>query len=196
MYRTSKQSKMKVLNIILLSFFTLLVVAPLSGQSYRLAKSDVTIAGTSNLHDWESAVTKISWRGTFGFTDGVLSELSDVKVNIPVEGIISTKGRIMDGKTHTALKAEEHPDITFTMTSASLTKNTAVAKGRLTVAGVTKAISLQVQLTPMADGQYQVTGAYPMKMTDFGIDPPTALLGSLTTGDDVTIKFNLTLSPN
>ena len=51
-------------------------------------------------------------------------------------------------------------------------------------------------ITPLADGQYQVSGAYPMKMTDFGIEPPTALLGTMTTGDDVTINFNLTLSPN
>jgi len=191
---------MKALNLILLTFLTLLLVAPLSGQSYRLTKSDISIAGTSNLHDWESAVTKVSWRGTFGFTDGVLSELKDVKVNIPVEGIISTKGRIMDGKTHSALKGEEHPNITFTMTSATITNNgtksTVAAKGQLTVAGATRTINLQVMLTPLTDGQYQVAGTYPMKMTDFGIDPPTALLGSLTTGDDVTIKFNLTLSPN
>lgn len=191
---------MKVLNLILLTFLTFMVIAPMSGQSYRLVKSDVTIAGTSNLHDWESAVTKVSWRGTFSFTDGVLSELSDVKVNIPVEGIISTKGRIMDGKTHTALKAEEHPNIVFTLTSASITNNgtksNVAAKGKLTVAGVTKTINLPVILTPLADGQCQITGTYPMKMTDFGIDPPTALLGSLTTGDDVSIKFNLTLSPN
>ena len=191
---------MKALNFILLTFLTLLLVAPLSGQSYRLTKSDISIAGTSNLHDWESAVTKVSWRGTFGFNDGVLSELKDVKVNIPVDGIISTKGRIMDGKTHTALKGEEHPNITFTMTSATITNNgtksTVAAKGQLTVAGATRTINLQVMLTLLTDGQYQVAGTYPMKMTDFGIDPPTALLGSLTTGDDVTIKFNLTLSPN
>ncbi len=145
-------------------------------------------------------MTKVSWRGTFNFTDGVLRELSDVKVNIPVDGIISTKGRIMDGKTHTALKGEEHPNITFTMTTATITNNgtksTVATKGRLAVAGITRTINMEVLLTPLSDGQYQITGAYPMKMTDFGVDPPTALLGSLTTGDDVTIKFNLTLSPN
>ncbi|WP_367391247.1 YceI family protein [Lewinella sp. LCG006] len=191
---------MKALNFFLLTFLTFMVIAPMSGQSYRLTKSDFSISGTSNLHDWESAVTKVSWRGTFSFSDGVLSELSDVKVNIPVDGITSTKGRIMDGKTHTALKAEEHPNIVFTLTSANITNNsnksTVAAKGKLTVAGVTKTINLQVLFTPLADGQCQVTGTYPMKMTDYGIEPPTALLGTLTTGDDVTIKFNLTLSPN
>lgn len=189
---------MKALNFLLLTFLTTLVVAPLSGQSYRLIKSDFSISGTSNVHDWESAVTKVSWRGIFGFTEGVLTELSDVKVNIPVDGIISTKGRIMDGKTHDALKQEEHPNITFTMTSATITNEgtKVAAKGWLTVAGVAKTINLQVMITPLADGQYQVSGAYPMKMTDFGIDPPTALLGTMTTGDDVTINFDLTLSPH
>ena len=27
-------------------------------------------------------------------------------------------------------------------------------------------------------------------MTDFKIEPPTALLGAITTGDDIKIKFN------
>jgi hypothetical protein len=32
-------------------------------------------------------------------------------------------------------------------------------------------------------------------MTDFGIDPPTALLGTLKTRDEVTVYFDVTVSP-
>jgi hypothetical protein len=31
-------------------------------------------------------------------------------------------------------------------------------------------------------------------MTDFGIGPPTALLGTLKTGDDITIAYTLHLA--
>jgi len=33
----------------------------------------------------------------------------------------------------------------------------------------------------------------PIKMTDYGIKPPTALFGRLKTGDDVKVNFELTI---
>jgi hypothetical protein len=33
----------------------------------------------------------------------------------------------------------------------------------------------------------------PIKMTDFGIKPPTAIFGTLRTGDEVKVNFALTV---
>ena len=33
----------------------------------------------------------------------------------------------------------------------------------------------------------------PIKMTDFGIKPPTAIFGRLKTGDDVKVNFELSI---
>ena len=41
------------------------------------------------------------------------------------------------------------------------------------------------------DKQFQVKGEVPLKMSDFGIDPPTAMMGTLKTGNEVVIKYNL-----
>jgi hypothetical protein len=30
-------------------------------------------------------------------------------------------------------------------------------------------------------------------MTDFNVDPPTAMMGALTVGNDVTVNFDVTL---
>jgi hypothetical protein len=34
------------------------------------------------------------------------------------------------------------------------------------------------------------TGKKTIKMTEFEVEPPTALLGTIKTGDEVTISFN------
>jgi hypothetical protein len=44
-----------------------------------------------------------------------------------------------------------------------------------------------------ADGSIAVRGSVPLFMSDFGIEPPTAMLGMLKTADQVTVKFELAL---
>jgi polyisoprenoid-binding protein YceI len=38
-----------------------------------------------------------------------------------------------------------------------------------------------------------VSGDYTLKMTDYGIQPPKAMWGTIKTGDEVTIKFEIVL---
>jgi len=38
-------------------------------------------------------------------------------------------------------------------------------------------------------------GALPLLMTDFGVKPPTALLGTLRTANKITVKFSLFVGP-
>ena len=42
------------------------------------------------------------------------------------------------------------------------------------------------------DNKITLIGEKKFKMTDFKIDPPKALFGTITTGDDITIKFSTT----
>ncbi|MEP5936390.1 MAG: YceI family protein, partial [Winogradskyella arenosi] len=65
--------------------------------------------------------------------------------------------------------------------------------GKMTIAGVTKTIS--VDLTANLQGSNVILeGNKTFKMTDFGIDPPKALLGTIKTGDDITIVFKSTFN--
>ena len=65
--------------------------------------------------------------------------------------------------------------------------------GYLTIAGVTKVIGLDIAAKETADGSYEITGSEKLKMTTYGIDPPTAMMGAMTTGDEVTINFRTVL---
>jgi polyisoprenoid-binding protein YceI len=63
--------------------------------------------------------------------------------------------------------------------------------GTLTVAGKKSTIEMDVTANRLTDGTVKATGMVPIKMTDFGIKPPTAIFGRLKTGDDVKVNFEL-----
>jgi polyisoprenoid-binding protein YceI len=104
----------------------------------------------------------------------------------------------MDKKTMKALKEEEYPNIEYSLLSFGdvvKTDNnfTAKATGNLSVAGTTKKVSLNITGTQLKNGNIEITGSKDMKMTDFNIDPPTALLGTMRTRDEITIEFKIVL---
>lgn len=156
---------------------------------------DLKVAGTSTLHDWESTVGEATGSGVLDLDNEAFNGIVALNLKISAKTITSTKGRIMDNKTHGALQAEKHPYITFqlmevlSMHEASDYHNV-TAKGKLTIAGVTKVVTLKTKAYVHNNG-VRFAGSYPMKMSSFGIDPPTAMLGTLKTGDDITIHFNV-----
>lgn len=189
-----KQPIVIALTLMLGAFLAL----PSFAQTFQAVSSDASIQGTSNVHDWESEVTQVFVQGDFTFADNRLTDIRNLSVRVPVKGIESAKGRIMDNKTYDALDADNHPNIRFTMTNVggiSNQGNTANIRlrGNLTIAGATRAADLTATATYLPDGQIRVQGSKTLKMTDFGIEPPTALLGTMTVGDSITFQFEVLL---
>lgn len=186
---------------ILITGFLMIVATGLafSQSPYFLSDSEIKIDGTSTIHDWTSDVTKASVQGKFTIENNQLTALNEVLVSINVKDIKSTKGSIMDGKTWDALKAEKHPKISFKSTGiASLNaegRQTKIRlKGLLTIAGVSKNTELDVLAESLGDGKIRFEGSKAIDMTAFGMEAPTALMGTIKTGKDVTIRFNVTMS--
>jgi len=164
-----------------------------SAERYAPAKgSSVKIEGTSTLHAWTmqgstitgqiSAPNPDNWNGS-----------ANVVVTIPVTSIKSEHAK-MDKLMAEALKARSHPEIRYEMTAATPANAGADAftlktSGKLTIAGVTKDIAMEVRGVRGPDGRYILTGEAPLKMTAFGIKPPTAMLNTIKTGDDVKVTF-------
>ncbi len=46
---------------------------------------------------------------------------------------------------------------------------------------------------PNADNTITVTGTQKISMKDFAIDPPTFMLGTIKTGNDITLSFTIVL---
>jgi polyisoprenoid-binding protein YceI len=177
----------------LLTILSLLLTSEVMAQRpFQLLKAEVSIAGTSNIHDWVSTTERVKVAGTYEWGADQAFDISALRVTIPVATIKSTKGRIMDNKTYDALQMDQHPDIVFVLRDLTESKATSLTvKGTLTIAGTSKTVSLTVDRRVDSKGVLTFSGTKALKMTDFGIDPPTALLGTLKTGDDVTVTFKL-----
>jgi polyisoprenoid-binding protein YceI len=117
-------------------------------------------------------------------------------LDVPVGKIECGHGKMNDN-LRKALKAAEYPSITFVVTGAQFFDAGApgalevLAKGNLYVAGNGQDLEFQVSGTDTGDGALRIQGQVLIKMTDFGIRPPTAMMGLLKTKNEVTIKFDL-----
>jgi polyisoprenoid-binding protein YceI len=186
---------MKV-NLTLILFFA---ISQLFGQTaFSVSAYKMTIKGTSNLHDWESTAKELRVKGDFTLQQDKFSSLNALSVEVPVKSIKSTKGSIMDNKTYDALKADQNANITFKLEGVTPFKAqadgyTVTATGNLTIAGSTKKVELIAKGKPNGDGSITFSGSHKLKMTDFGIKPPTALMGTMKVGNDIEVVFSVTM---
>jgi len=118
-----------------------------------------------------------------------------VTVNIPVEGIKSEKGGVMDDKTYEAFNYVKNPNITFKLTKATITGTTVKANGTLTMNGVTKPIVMTVTSKVLKDGSVHLSGSQKLGMKDYKMTPPKAVMGTIKVGEKITLLFELTLIP-
>ncbi len=173
----------------------------ISGGKYISTKSgnELIIKGTSSLHDWEMKAEDYTCSIEINTSENKL-QIKSVSLDVTTKSI-SEGNKIMDKKAHGSLKADEYPHITFDLIApfeADLNADTfsGNAQGKLNIAGVTKTVEVEFTGTLINPNQIQVTGTQQLKMTDFGITPPTAMMGTLKTGDDVTITFNILYAKN
>ncbi len=159
--------------------------------------SKMWIDGTSNKSDWTVTATELS-----GFitkeSEGTVSNpgIQQSEIVVPAIKIVSNRSSIMDRLMRNALKVQQHADITYALKSSEVTSSTDASytlqtTGDLTVAGETREITMTVMGEQQSDGQIRFKGSYPMMMSDYKIQPPTAMYGALRTGNEVVVHFDL-----
>lgn len=160
--------------------------SPLTARSTRL-----WVSGTSNLHDWSCEAQAVKSRVELTQVDhGLLPSAVDVAIAVKALHCGNSK---MDEKLEEALKAGAHPEIDFVLVRAKaldLAGKRVLAEGQLTIAGVTRKVAFLAEAAPGED-TLTVTGKVPVEMSDYGVDPPTAILGALKTGNQVVVHFEL-----
>lgn len=180
------------------------------------ASSRLTVEGTSTIHDWTVEGHLI--RGELIFQDIEPASLwthanpfpqaldVTVHVEIPVDSLKSDNNGL-NRRMYEALKADVHPTMTYRLERAEIrTGQTADASGSgaslivetagvLTVAGVDRTVDIPMQVTRLPGDGLEVSGETSLKMTEFGIEPPRAMLGALRTGDTVKVQWTWTLVP-
>jgi polyisoprenoid-binding protein YceI len=177
-----------------------LTTAPRAASPITVSTAKVTVNGNSTLHPWAASsstlkVTAIEFAaaGEGNALDHALEPgaLKAFDVAIPVRSLSSPKDGI-DKNMHKALKAQEHADIRFRFTALDKAGAGYRAVGVLTIAGVEKEVTLDLQVQ-RKDETLAVTGTTVLVMTDFGVTPPKAMMGVIKTDPKVQITFEVLL---
>lgn len=189
--KTSKKISTGILSLVVLLTMSF---NSIQAQEFDLinGESSLKIMGTSSIHDWHEVAESQS--GKINFNNLEAGQIEQITINIVAESIKSGK-RGMDKNTYEALKTDKYKTISFRLTEVKKTvsKGNGLfdvnAIGDLTIAGVKKTIPLDFTVT-ITGSKIKLTGEKKIKMTEFNIDPPTALFGTITTGDELTIEFS------
>jgi hypothetical protein len=166
-----------------------------------LGAGQVTIAGTSNVHEYTASTTAIkvtrvqlnpSVAGP-NFWEDVLKPggVQAFEISIPAASLSSPK-KDLDKNMHKALKVTEHQEITFRLRRLEPRPGTPGGLrgiGLLQIAGVEREVTLDLT-TKRGSAGLEVHGELQLLMTDFGIAPPKAMLGMLKTDPKVTVTFD------
>lgn len=156
---------------------------------------DMRLSGTSTLHDWEMDASDVTGEARFVFRPGSKTELTSLpslSFTLRVRDLKSdSKG--LDKNAYAALKSEEHKDIVYHLTSSTMSAEKGghllKTKGKLTIAGVTRDIDMDVHCVVNANGTITCTGKADLNMTDFKVEPPTFMFGAMSTGDAIKLDF-------
>ena len=179
---------------------SVLMLLPVKSQAqviYNSATMIVSLNGTSNIHDWEMKAAKGKSEVVFGINaDGKVESISKLSFTLPVKNLKSDHTG-MDNNTYKALKAPAHPNFSFVMTSGVITSTGTNSylincKGKLSIAGKTNDSKILASgVYNPADKSITISGVKKMKMTDFNVAPSKALMGTIKTGNDISVSYTI-----
>lgn len=158
--------------------------------------SKIIVVGKSNVHDWEMTSSGTESQGTFKFNGkNELVGLTGFNFAVAAKSLKSGKSS-MDERTYKSMKASDFPKISYKLTSADVSmvqanKYSIQTTGTLTIAGKTQNIAMKVMAQVNADQTISCQGSEKLFLTDYGISPPSFMLGAMKVGNDLVIKFDL-----
>ncbi len=169
-----------------------------------LPGTELSISGTSNVHDFHCKTNKINAYIDVdpGYTKDltkVTRPIVSVKVNIAVKSL-SCGNKKMDENMYATLKADQNQLIRYTLSGYDILNGSATAfaaktNGTLTILGKDKIVAMKVDAMRLTEGKATAAGEETLLMSDFGIKPPSFMFGTMRVGNEVKVKFNLTVGP-
>lgn len=152
----------------------------------------IEVLGSSNVRSWSCTSTQLAGTMEAELDGQRLTSVDGVRVSIPVQALNCGNGQLTS-KVRELLANGNNNLIRFTLTNAELAQNQVRTTGTLNIAGVSRSTRINATAAAADNGRIRLTGEVALKMSDFGIDPPTAMLGTLRSDDDVTVRFNVTV---
>ncbi len=175
-----------------IGLFISVISISLSAQVALTLKSNesvLNVEGTSTLHDWEMNVEQMEGNILISSIDKIES-IQQGEISFNVKSLVSEHS-LMNKKAYSALKEDKYPIIKGRIIRVFSLAGVQKVELELSTAGVTKVITSNFKSSRLNNNQIKVNGYFDFKLTDFDIDPPVALMGTIKTGDAVKVKYSL-----
>ena len=157
------------------------------------------LSGDSTLHPFTSTATIMSLDMELS-GEALASALgarapASMTLRIPVEGLKSnSEGLDKNLRKAMKVKGDENKEIVFTLSSYKLLEGgkRIAAAGSLEISGAKKDVTVEGALG-LDVGRAVVDGSHELNMSEYGIKPPTMMLGAVKVKDRVVVRFHLEL---
>ena len=174
--------------------------------SYTFDKgSKVTINGTTNVKDFACVSKRLFGSQSVMITHDQANNtihFQNAVLNVNIESLNCGNTGINKDMMH-AMKAERYPTIGVTLVDAvfapgssfNLSKETPMKLDvYISMAGQTHKAVIPITGLQTAANQYRFNGKYDLLMSDYGVQPPTALFGMIKVKDGIKVNFDLIIT--
>ncbi len=160
-------------------------------------ESRIWVKGSSTVRDYTCNAKTIEAIVTATASETAALPLADLvrsaQVTVPVAGLDCANGT-MNEHMRKALKAADNPQLIFELIDYEISEPDAIKlNGNLTLAGRALPVEITGTIAEAEGGLVRVSASKQIKMTDWGIKPPTLMLGTLKVRDPVTIGLDILL---
>lgn len=186
---------------ILSIFFTVPVSNSLTGTFSIDPGSKLYLEGTSNVADFSCDCKQTFSDIRFEYTVCENSEISFSRTVLKIKSEQLDCGHAgMNRDMQETLNAEEYPEILIELIKLTLPDQSIAQRGystdlsamvALTISGVRQIVHLSVEIKALGFGQYQIKSWHPVFLSEFGLSPPSPLLGLVKVSNTINIFFDL-----
>jgi len=168
--------------------------------------SSLSISGTSNVNTFSCLCSETFKRQVLEIVrvDSTRQlRFKNAVLKLPTQSMDCNNSR-MNSDLCDALKSSKYPYIVVELqqiqlrpAALSATRNEwfdVVAVATLTITDVCKPIVMDVRGIRLGDDRYRFVCSKNVRMTDFNVDPPTALFGLIKVNNDIKINLDITAS--
>ncbi len=154
--------------------------------------SKVWFDGTSNVKSFSCSAGKldVDVSSDADATPAKLVKSASLAIQVAQ---LDCKNAKMNEHMRDALKSDKNPRITWKLSSYTVDGNAVVMAGTLTIAGKENPIELRGR-GAFANGTLTLKGSKVLKMTEFGVKPPSLMFGTMKVADPVTVWYELVLN--
>ena len=173
-------------------FAVFAIANPLKSQNMSLQQADFELKGSANVGSWKCDLNEAEGKINITSKDDGYG-IESLEISLPVESFKCDEGSRMENNMYGYLESDDHPYITYKLNRVHPRtindQGSVMFYGEITVAGETKSVRTDVKID--RGGTVTLSGSQELKMTDFDIDPPTAMLGTVRSRDKVEINFEI-----